>query len=412
MNKTGDFSAGPLSGIRVLDLSSVIMGPFATRIMADLGADVIRVEQPGGDMQRYYKPSRTPGMAGAILTLMRNKRSIALDLKKPAGKRALARIIKGVDVLVHNLRPKTITDLGFDYDSVRSLNPDIIYCAATGFGSTGPYAERPAYDDLIQAGSGIAALEGALTGVPKYVANVFCDKLCGQTIAWAVMAALVQRASGGGGQRVEVPMLETSVDFVLVEHLYNNTLWPDEPGVKWGYPRLLTEYRRPYRSKDGYVCLMPYSDRNWADFFDLIGRPELKADERYAKLSNRPRQYDFLYSLVAEAAPMKTNEEWVDYCDARGIPCLPVRELADLEKDPHLKAVELIQVADHPTEGKYRTVRPPVSFGGRFSAIRRHAPHCGQDSADVLAEAGCTQDEIEALLKDGVTALPARHAAG
>ena len=177
MNTNKDFSAGPLAGVKVLDLSSVIMGPFGTRILADLGADVIRIEPPGGDMQRHYKPTRSPGMAGAILTLMRNKRSLVLDLKKPAGKRALMRVIRGVDVLVHNLRPKTIKDLGFDYEAVRAVNPDIVYCAATGFGSMGPYADRPAYDDLIQAGSGIAGLEGALTGTPQYVSNVLCDKL-------------------------------------------------------------------------------------------------------------------------------------------------------------------------------------------------------------------------------------------
>lgn len=397
------FADGPLTGLRVLDLTAVIMGPYATRIFADLGADVIRIEQPGGDPQRHYRPQRNTGMSGASMTLMRNKRSLVLDLKTEAGREAVRRVLKKMDVFVHNLRPATIKRLGLAYEDVRALNPDIIYCAAVGFGSRGPYAERPAYDDLIQAGSGIAGLQGAITGEPTYVSTVVCDKLSGQAVAWAVMAALVQRERGGGGQAVEVPMLEASIDFVFVEHLYNNTLWPDDPVVPWGYPRLLSANRKPYRTKDGHVCLMPYSDDNWAHFFDYIGRPELKGDERYARLQNRPRHYEFLYALVSEAAPQKTNQEWMDFCEAHDIPCLPVRKLQDIETDPHVRAVELIQIVDHPSEGKYRMVRNPVTFGGRYLGVRRHAPRLGQDSIAVLAESGFTPQEIDALLAAGVT---------
>ena len=402
MNDT--FEHGPLTGIRVLDLTAVIMGPYATRILADLGAEVIRIEPPGGDPQRHYKPQRNPGMSGASMNLMRNKKSLVLDLKAEEGREAARRVLKNMDVFVHNLRPATIKRLGLDYESVRKINPDIIYCSAAGFGSKGPYAERPAYDDLIQAGSGIAGLQGFVTGEPAYVSTVLCDKLSGQTIAWAVMAALVQRARGGGGQSVEVPMLEASIDFVFVEHLYNNTLWPDEPGAAWGYPRLLSANRKPYRTRDGHVCLMPYSDKNWADFFDYVGRPELKDDERYARLKNRPGHYDFLYSLLTQAAQTKTNAEWVAFCGERDIPCMPVNRLEDIERDPHVQAVDLVQVADHPSEGKYRTVRNPVTFGGRYLGIRRHAPRLGQDSAEVLAEAGYSGEDIEALLRQGVTA--------
>lgn len=403
---TENFADGPLSGLRVLDLTSVIMGPYATRIMADLGAEVIRIEQPGGDPQRHYQPARSPGMSGASMNLMRNKRSLVLDLKSEAGRAAVRRVLKSMDVFVHNLRPGTIKRLGLAYEDVRAIKPDIIYCSAAGFGSEGPYAERPAYDDLIQAGSGIAGLQGYASGEPAYVSTVVCDKLCGQTIAWAVMAALVQRARGGGGQSVEVPMLETSVDFVFVEHLYNNTFWPDEPGASWGYPRLLSANRKPYRTRDGHICLMPYSDRNWADFFDYIGQPDLKHDERYAELKNRPTNYEFLYSLVEKAALEKTNVEWVAFCDQKDIPCMPVRRLEDIENDPHVQAVDLIQIVDHPTEGKYRTVRNPVSFDGRHLGIRRHAPRLGQDSVAVLADAGFSKAEIDELLEGGVTEAP------
>ncbi len=403
---TENFADGPLSGLRVLDLTSVIMGPYATRIMADLGAEVIRIEQPGGDPQRHYQPARSPGMSGAAMNLMRNKRSLVLDLKTEAGRAAVRRVLKSMDVFVHNLRPGTIKRLGLAYEDVCAIKPDIIYCSAAGFGSEGPYAERPAYDDLIQAGSGIAGLQGYASGEPAYVATVVCDKLCGQTIAWAVMAALVQRARGGGGQSVEVPMLETSVDFVFVEHLYNNTFWPDEPGASWGYPRLLSANRKPYRTRDGHICLMPYSDRNWADFFDYIGQPDLKHDERYAELKNRPTNYEYLYSLVEKAALEKTNAEWVAFCDQKDIPCMPIRRLEDIQNDPHVQAVDLIQIVDHPTEGKYRTVRNPVSFAGRHLGIRRHAPRLGQDSVAVLADAGFSKAEIDELLEGGVTEAP------
>ena len=258
------FADGPLTGIRILDLTSVIMGPFATHILADLGADVIKIESPEGDSVRHYQPARHPGMSGVFLNLHRNKRSVVLDLKQDAARAALNRLIETADVFVHNLRPKTIERLGYGYDAVRAIKPDIVYCGAYGFSAKGPYGDKAAYDDLIQAGSGVAALIGEVHGEPAYVPTVICDKLAGQAIAYAVLAALFQRSRGGGGQAIEVPMLETTVEFNLVEHMSGFGFEP--PRSRPGFPRLMDRSRKPYRTQDGYACILPYSDRNWLDF--------------------------------------------------------------------------------------------------------------------------------------------------
>jgi crotonobetainyl-CoA:carnitine CoA-transferase CaiB-like acyl-CoA transferase len=381
---------GPLGGVRVVDLTNVVMGPYATHILADLGADVIKVESPEGDSFRNYKPSRSPGMAGSFLHLNRNKRSVVLDLKTADGKAALDRLIETADVFVHSLRPKAITKLGYTYEAVRAIKPDIVYCGAYGFSASGPYGNKAAYDDLIQAGSGIAALQAKLTGVPAYVPTVLCDKLAGQTIANAIMAALFQRATGRGGQAIEVPMFETTIEFAFVEHLSGFAFEP--PLGKPGFGRILNLTRKPFRTKDGFACILPYSDRNWRDFYEFTGRFEFKDDPRFASLAERVPNIDVLYSLVEEEAPKRTTEEWVAFCDGVSIPCMPVLDLEDLPDDPHLKAVEFFGVAEHPTEGRYRTIRRPVSFSSAPFRIRRHAPRLGENTAEVLAEVGLSSE--------------------
>jgi crotonobetainyl-CoA:carnitine CoA-transferase CaiB-like acyl-CoA transferase len=396
-----NFQYGPLTGMRILDLTGVIMGPFATHILADLGADVIKVESPEGDSTRNYKPLRHEGMAGSFLNLHRNKRGLLLDLKHPLGREALNRLIAGADAFVHNMRPKAASRLGFDYDAVRAIKPDIVYCGAYGFGAAGPYGDKAAYDDLIQAGSGIAGLFEQVHGEPAYVPTVICDKLAGQAIAWAILAALLQRARGGGGQSIEVPMLETSIEFTLVEHLGAAAFEP--PLGKMGFPRLLSRRRKPYRTNDGYACILPYSDANWRDFFDFVGRPEFKSDPRFARLASRVAHIEILYGLIEEEAPKRSNAQWVTFCDAKSIPCMPVRHLDDLADDPHVKAVGLFGSAEHPSEGSYRSVRSPVNFSGAPFQIRHHAPRLGEHSAEVLQEAGFSAAEIEAMIKSGVT---------
>jgi crotonobetainyl-CoA:carnitine CoA-transferase CaiB-like acyl-CoA transferase len=379
-------SNGPLGGIRVVDLTSVIMGPLATHVLADLGADVIKVEAPEGDSLRNYRPLRNHGMAGNFLHLNRNKRSVVLDLKSEEGRAALDRLIETADVFVHAIRPQAIAKLGYTYDKVRAIKADIVYCGAYGFSAQGPYGDKAAYDDLIQAGCGIASLFVEREGAPAYVPTVLCDKVAGHVIASSIMAALFQRSRGGGGQAIEVPMFETMAEFVYAEHLTGFAFEP--PLSKPGFNRVLSARRKPYRTKDGYACILPYSDRNWRDFFDFIGRPELKDDERFKILSVRVQHIDELYGLLEDEAVNRTTAEWVAFCDRVSIPSMPVLSLEDLPDDEHLKAVGLFGSDEHPSEGRYRTIRHPVSFSGSEFRIRRHAPRLGEHTEEVLSELG------------------------
>lgn len=389
-------TAGPLAGVRVVDLTSVIMGPSATHILADLGADVIKIETPEGDSFRHYRPARGAGMGGNFLHLNRNKRSVRLDLKRPAARAALDRLIATADVFVHSMRPDAILRLGYGYARVRTLQPDIVFCGAYGFGADGPYAHKAAYDDLIQAGSGLAALQTAAYGQPGYLPTVLCDKIAGQAIACAILAALYERRAGGGGQAVEVPMFETMVEFNFVEHMVGYAFEP--PLGPPGFNRVLSPRRKPYRTRDGHACILPYSDRNWRDFFIHTGRLEFLDDPRFTPLAVRVENIEILYALVEEEAPRRTTAEWVGFCDSVSIPCMPVLGLEDLPEDAHLKAVGFFGTAEHPSEGRYRTMRRPVSFSGSRFAIRRHAPRHGEHTAEVLAEAGLDPAEIAALI--------------
>ncbi len=388
----------PLAGVRVLDLTTVIMGPFASHILADLGADVIKIESPEGDLLRQYRPSRSPGMSGVFLNLHRNKRSVVLDLKRDSHRAALDRLIAGADVFLHNIRPQAIARLGYTYDRVKALNPDIVYCGAYGFSAAGPYGEKAAYDDLIQAGSGIAGLFAAIDGVPRYVPTVICDKLTGQAIAYAILAALFARARGAGGQAIEVPMFETTVEFNLVEHITGAAFVP--PLGRAGFGRLLAARRKPYRTADGYACILPYSNRNWQDFYDFTGRGEFKTDPRFARLAERVQNIDILYAMIEEEAPKRDTAEWVAFCDRVSIPCMPVLSLDELADDPQIAASGLFAEAEHPSEGRYRSVRRPVTFSADPFEIRRHAPRLGEHTEEVLAEAGLDRAAVAAILDD------------
>lgn len=395
MAETAAGSGGPLAGVRIIDLTNVVMGPFATHILADMGADVIKIEAPEGDILRGYQPARNPGMAGMFLHLNRNKRSVRLDLKRADARAALDRLIEGADVFIHALRPQAIARLGYQYARVRSLRPDIVYCGAYGFGAGGRYADKAAYDDLIQAGSGLAALHGAMHGSPGYLPTVICDKAAGQAIANAVLGALFYRARGGGGQAVEVPMFEMMVEFNMIEHMGGTAFEPVAGPT--GFARVLSANRKPYRTKDGFACILPYTDRNWRDFFRHIDREDLASDPQTATIDRRAAIIDHLYAVIAEAAPHRTTAEWVELCDAVSIPCMPMFSLDELLDNQHLADVGFFRIEQHPSEGAYRSMRAPATFSATPYALRRHAPGLGQHTEELLAAAGLSPAEIAAL---------------
>ena len=394
-----------LTGIRILDLTSVIMGPYATHILADMGAEVIKVEPPEGDAFRRYGPARHDGMGGSVLQLHRNKQSVVLDLKLPAARRALARLIVNSDAVIHNLRPGPAQRLGLDWEAVRRINPNVVLCAARGFGSDGPYADKPAYDDIIQAGSGLAALYEQVHGRPHYAPTAIADKVGGQTIAYAVLGALLFRERGGSGQEIEVPMFETSIEFMMAEHLGPAAFEPPLGPV--GFKRQLSIHRKPYRTADGWICILPYSDRNWTDFFHLVGRPELAVDARFDGIDARGRNVDALYEIVDKESVRRTTAEWIAMCDGAGIACMPVIALQDIDRNEHVRAVGLMPSDVHPTEGPYRAVRPPVRFGAAPYALRCHAPRLGADSASVLGRLDLAEDDLRELLAVVAAAQPA-----
>ena len=382
-----------LSGVRIIDLTSVIMGPYATHILADLGADVIKVEPPTGDTARQHPPLGAPGITGAFLNLNRNKRSVVLDLKSEAGKRALDKLLETADVIVHNLRAPVMKRLGFDYEHCRTIKPDIVYCAAYGFGADGPYGPKPAYDDLIQAASGFAALSIPITDEASYAPSVIFDKISGLAISNAILAGLFDGQRTGEGQEIEVPMFETAIEFNLMETFAGAAF---EPALgKPGYARIQVRERKPYRTADGFACIMPYSDKNWQDFFAFIGRDDLIDDPRFLFLGERSAHFPFLYGLVEEAAPRHTTEEWVSFCDEANIPCMPVIDLAEIGSDPHIQAVKLFETVEHPHAGKYHSIRRPSSYSAADFELRYHAPLLGEHSREVLIEAGLPEREID-----------------
>ena len=386
---------GPLAGVTVLDLTSVLMGPFATQILGDMGADVIKIEMPGGDILRHNRPARHPDMPGQFLNLNRNKRSIVLDLKQESARAALMRLVDRADVLIHNLRPRAIADLGITAEVLRERNPRLIYCAARGFSEAGPYGDKAAYDDLIQAGSGLCTLLERVTGTPAYVPTAMCDKIAGQAIVYAVTAALFARERSGLGESIEVPMFEVNVAFNLAEHLAGFAF---EPAMApFGYGRLVSRFRKPYRTADGYIALLPYTDRNWARFFEFIERPELAADARFRDVGGRIENIDILYALVEEAAAQRTTRAWVEFCDEASIPAMPVRAPEALWSDPHLVAIGFFETAEHPSEGPYKSVGFPIGFAEHPTKRRRHAPRLAQHTREVLREAGFSEAEIDAL---------------
>jgi crotonobetainyl-CoA:carnitine CoA-transferase CaiB-like acyl-CoA transferase len=381
-----------LSGIRILDLTTIIMGPFASRILADMGADVIKIEPPAGDSVRAHRPHLTNDISGMFLNLNRNKRSIVLDLKDENDRTVFEKLIATSDVFLHNLRAPVMARLGFDYNRCRAIKSDIIYCAAYGFGADGPYAAKPAYDDLIQAASGFAALFEEITGEARYAPSVIFDKVAGQAITTAILGALVHRLRTNQGQAIEVPMFEVSIDFNLVENFGGAAFVPPRGSV--GYPRIKLRERRPFATSDGYACILPYSDRNWRDFFTFAGRDDLLADPRFQTIVQRQDHFETLYAAIRDVAPRHSTAEWLEFCDRMDIPCMPVIGIADIFADAHVKAVGLFETVDHPAGGTYRAIRSPIKFSASPFRIHRHAPGLGEHTAEILAELGMFEQEV------------------
>ena len=388
--------AGPLDGVRVLDLSSVVLGPLATQIMGDLGADVIKIEAPAGDTTRYTGPARSADMAALFMGVNRNKRSIVLDLKRQPACDALWRLVDGADVFIHSIRPQKIARLGFGQDAVLARNDRIVYAGLHGYRSDGPYAGAPAYDDVIQGQSGIADLMARLVGEPRYMPTIMADKTCALVAAYAVIAALFERERTGRGQFVEIPMFETMVAFNMTEHLYGHSFEPPEGPM--GYPRVLAQWRRPYQTDDGYICMMVYTDDQWRRFWREVGKPELATDTRFDSLASRSENIGELYRIAGMCLAGRTTGAWLETLAGLDIPAAPIASLEDLAADPHLKAVGFFRKAEHPTEGRIVMPDCPVRFSRSAAEIRRLQPKLGEHSAEILREAGLTEAEIADLL--------------
>ena len=393
---------GPLDGIRVIEFTSVVLGPFACQILGDLGADVIKVEPPGGDTNRNLGPVKnTEGLAALFLTCNRNKKSIVLDLKSDEGREAALKLIATADVVVHNFRPKAMEKLGLDYQAVKKVNPDIIYCATYGFSKKGPYGDKGALDDSIQAASGVAMLMKMVEGEPRYLPTIIGDKTTGLNVANAVTSALFYRERKGKGQEIEVPMFETMVSYVMVEHLWGQVFEP--PLAPAGYTRLMSKHRRPYKTKDGYIAVLPYWDNHWATFCKLIDREDMISDERFINMKSRLENIDITYSETGKALAKRTTDEWLEALSDTNVPHMHVSELDDLMQNQHLIESEFWEMHQHPTEGTLRMPKLPIYFSESPASIRLMPPKLGAHNDELLSEIGYSEDEINALKEKGIT---------
>jgi crotonobetainyl-CoA:carnitine CoA-transferase CaiB-like acyl-CoA transferase len=384
--------AGPLDGVRVLDLTSVLFGPLATLVLGDMGADVVKVEPPRGDVVRYVGVTRHEGMSALFLNLNRNKRSTVIDLKRAEGIDVVLRLARSCDVFVHSMRPQTIERLGLDYESIVGVSPSIVYCNAWGFRRNGPYGELAAYDDVIQAATGVAAIQGRVAGEPQYVAGAIADKTAGLVAVSAIVAALYAREKTGRGQELEVPMFETMASQVLLEHLGGETFMPARGPTL--YERSTSSVRRPYPTSDGHVSVLIYTDEQWRRFFELTGHAKLMDDDRFATVAARTANIDDLYRKLAEILLTRTTADWLERFRELSIPASRVSTVEDMLEDEQLREAGLLGTIEHPSEGRLRNIGPPVTFSATASESVRPAPRLGEHTSEVLRQAGYDAAEI------------------
>ncbi|RYF76526.1 MAG: CoA transferase [Comamonadaceae bacterium] len=391
-----------LAGVRVIDMTAVLMGPYATQLLGEMGADVIKVEPPSGDTSRGIGAARHPGMGAGFLQVNRHKRSIAIDIKKPEGRELFLDLIREADVCIYNVRPAAMARLGLTYDDLRSVNPKIIQVGVFGYGQDGPYAAQPAYDDLIQGAIGLPSLVAQVgDGIARYVPIVFIDRAVGLAAVNAVTAALFHRERTGQGQAIEVPMFETMVPFVMGEHMGGRSF--DPPEGEFGYQRLLAAHRRPYCTLDGHVCAVIYTDRHWRSFYALSGREEaFDADPRLRTIGERTRHMDRLCEELAEEFARHDTAYWVEALKRIDIPCTPLHTLSTLRQDPHLEAIGYFERHEHPSEGALWQMRPAASSSLPASPATRLAPRLGEHTIELLRELGRDEAQIRRLCETGV----------
>ena len=395
----------PLEGVRVIDISNMLMAPYATQILGDLGADVIKVEPPAGDPVRGITPQRHEGMGAIYLNCNRSKRSIVLDLKQEEGYQALLELLKDADVFLYNRRPQVMDRLNLSYETVKAINPRIIYAGLYGYGQEGRYRKKPAFDDLIQGAVAIPWMQHMADGrEPTFAPTAIVDRGVGLWAVGQINAALFYQSRTGKGQKIDLPMFEMMTSFVLADHFAGRTFNP--PMGEMGYKRMLGPDRRPYRTKDGYICVMVYTDTHWRSFYRAFGREaELDADPRMKNMSTRTDNIQAILKELAEILLTRTTAEWVTFFDETDIPAMPLHTLEQLAEDPHLQDVGFFRHVEHPTEGELLDMAVPAYWSETQPEPSRHAPNLGEHSREILEEIGFSTDRIEQMITSGATKI-------
>jgi len=396
---------GPLSGIKILDLSTMILGPLATQYLGYMGADIIKIEAPSGDLTRHIGPRKSPNMGAFFLNSNFNKRSIVLDLKNPASKPVLARMIAESDVVFHSIRREAAGRLGLLYNDLAAINSKILFCHVTGFLNKGLYSERPAYDDVGQALSGLASMLASVAGEPRYVPNIMADKVTAIHAAYAVAIGLLHRERSGAGQEICVPMMETMVGFNLVEHMWGKMFEP--PLGQMGYEPIRQSSRRPCKTKDGYICIMPYTDSHWREFFALADATELLEKPMFATFAGRQANIIRVWEEVQSQVAKKTTATWFELLETSDIPYAPVNSMDDLLVEPHLESVGFWNMVDHPSEGQLRVPNHSIKMSESPASMHRVPPRLGEHTKEILGEFGLLDDEIELLISTGAAVAEA-----